>query len=260
MQFEPNTVSALHAALLRERVKDAFPAYEEQVARPPMAEEFRPPSSRPPISFELMTGMPGQRHWFISKDGSRLVQVQHDLLAVNWRRLPGATDEYPTYSALRELLMERLGDLEEILRQEEQPPLKPNWCEVTYINHIAPIGEESVRPPLDRVLRWFSSDRGGDLPQPEDVQLSARFPVDADQQRGRFHVTVGSAFRAEDGVPLWIMTLTGRLRSMEPTTDAAMAALDEARERADRAFVEITTEEMHEAWGLKERGQNEFTR
>ncbi len=262
VQFEPNTVNALQAAQLRSKITDKFPEYEQQVARPPLMEDFSPAASRPPVSFEFITTQPMQRFWFLSRDGSQLVQLQHDLLAANWRRLPGGTD-YPKYRGLRAILSETLELLDGILAGEGEQPIKPNWCEVTYINHIEPLTTEGPRPPLHQVLRWFASpDEGGFLPPPEDAQLAERFIIgeDSDPPRGRFNVSLASAFRAEDRVPIWVLTLTARIRSNEKTLSGALASLDEGRDWADRAFEQMTTSDMHNAWGLRRMEQNEFTR
>jgi uncharacterized protein (TIGR04255 family) len=262
VQFEPNTVSALHAALFRARIRDEFPAYEEQVARPPMQETFTLEASPPPISVQLIPGSPGNRYWFLTPDGSRLIQLQHDLLAVNWRRVPEGGGDYPLYPALRSALVSRLQDLNEILHEQDQTPIKPNWCEATYINHVPPRAGESERAAPHRLLNWFAQPTDAFLPPAEDLQMNARFVIGEEEQpsRGRLHLGLGSAFRAEDRVPIWILTLTARTRSQQPTVEGALASLDEAREWADRSIDELATPEMHEAWGLKPVEQNELSR
>jgi uncharacterized protein (TIGR04255 family) len=261
VQFEPNTVSALQAALFRKRVLADLPEYQEQIARPPIEEDFSPPGLRPPISFELLTAPPSPRYWLLSRDGARLVQLQHDLMAANWRRLPSG-ESYPKYPALRSVLRDRLGDLNAILVEEGQTPIKPDWCEVTYVNHVAPLGSEVDPPSPQRVLKWFTVVGEGFLPHPEDAQLNMRFLMtdDAEKPRGRLHVSLASAFRAEDRVPIWTLTLTARVRSDEPSIDGALSALDDGRAWADRAFEEITTAEMHDVWGLERKERNELSR
>jgi uncharacterized protein (TIGR04255 family) len=258
VQFEPNTISALQAALFRERIQAVFPEYQDQIARPPASEDFSIGEAKPPFSIELMAGSPGQRYWFLTQDGSQLVQLQHDLLAVNWRRLPSGAD-YPRYGTLRASLLAHLGEMNEILGSQEEAPIKPNWCEVTYINHITPLEGETDRPSPDRLLRWFAPQTAGSLPNAEDVQLNARFLMNPESPRGRLHVALGSAFRAEDRLPIWVLTLTVRARSSEPTIEGAVATLDESHEWADRSFEEMTTDEMHAAWGLRHQ-ENEVAR
>jgi uncharacterized protein (TIGR04255 family) len=262
VQFEPNTVRALEAALLWLRLREEFPQYQEQAARPPIEEEFGAPEARPPISFEFMPTPPLPRFWFLSADGSRLVQVQHDLMAANWRRFVGGGD-YPRYAALRRLLGDRLRELDEILGEQGEKPVKPNWCEVTYVNHVLPLPGEEDRPEPHRLLRWFAPHAAASLPPLEDVQLNARVVIPDDRSdtpRGRLNASLVSAIRTEDRLPIWVLTLAVRLRSRDETLDGAMAALDEGREWADRAFEQITTEEMHVAWDLRHEASNELIR
>ena len=257
VQWDAPRFDALQIAEFGRRLHDRYPTREEQVARPPMQEEFGLPERPLQFQLEILDRPPSQRFWFLTTDGSHLIQVQADLVAVNWRRTLDGSD-YPRYPALREQARESLDVIEAILKDEGSTPLKPSWCEVTYINHIAPSGgDETERPPLHRVLVGIASPQSSVLPPPEDRQLIDRFVIrDNDHPAGRVHVSAVPAFRTEDRTPIYVLTLTARLRAKSPDVEGAWGALDRGRELLDRAFMEMTTPEMHQRWELQEADEH----
>ena len=90
------------------------------------------------------------RYWFLSEDDSMLVQLQHDLITLNWRRR-SRDAIYPGYTVLGERIEAVLRELEAVLREDEDRPgqILPNWCEVTYVNQIEPDPDGGGRVPLD---------------------------------------------------------------------------------------------------------------
>jgi uncharacterized protein (TIGR04255 family) len=255
VQWEAPRLDALQIAKFGERVRERYPVREQQIARPAMQEEFGIPEQPLPFQLEILDRPPVQRFWFLTSDGSHLIQLQSDLVAVNWRRTTEGGD-YPRYPILREEAGGALEQIEAILSQEGAEALKPNWCEVTYINHIGPLPNEGERPALDRVLaRVASPPRSEVLPGPEDSQLIERFVIREDDQLvGRVHVSAVPAFRTEDRTPIYALTLTARLRPRTQHSGAALIALDRGRELLDHAFVDMTRTDMHTLWGLEETG------
>jgi uncharacterized protein (TIGR04255 family) len=190
--------------------------------------------------------------WFANEDGTRLLQVQNDLVAYNWRRSPeGIPTEqpYPRYTQLRSEFVERYDEIRQIA-MEDGVSLVPNWCEVTYVNHITPTSPGSPRPELRELLRGVERLRGGFLPAPEDGQFATRYLIPGgDEPRGRLTVTTASATRNTDLEQIWVLTLTARVLSDAETEEAAFEALDLGHEWAVRAFVELTSDVMHDRWG-----------
>jgi uncharacterized protein (TIGR04255 family) len=254
VQFEPGTLTALDVATFRESIREAFPKYEEQIARPPMEEIFDPVIGGLPFRVELLNAPAIPRVWFLNEDGSRLVQLQSDFLAVNWRLPPDGEGEYPRYETLRDELEQYLTTLNEILQREGRSTIRPNWCEVTYINLIPPGESEKSRPSLHEVLTVLSRHQGDFLPDPEDTLLRERYliPGDDEQPRGRLTVEASPGFRNVDRVPIWSLTFTSRLRAL-PDGDA-LEALNLGRQWAVRAFMELISPEMQSQWGLEKRG------
>jgi uncharacterized protein (TIGR04255 family) len=242
----------MDALTLRSRVQEAFPRYEEQPSRPPMGEVFLPLGEAPQFRVELLPAPSTPRYWFLSADGTRLIQLQHDLIAFNWRRTPEGGGEYPRYPTLRESLVQVLDELVAVLEQGGGRGIAVNWCEVTYINHIRPGPGEGERLRVERVLSWVQgrpSGGTGFLPSLEDAQLRWRYQIpNGEVPRGRLAVFFDSAVSRPDGVPMWAMTLTSRLRASGRGASDALEALDLGREWVVRAFAELTSEEMHERW------------
>ena len=121
-----------------------------------------------------MPALPPYRLWFLSATGARLVQLQADLLALNWRRTVEdvvVDDDYPRYTTLRAISRTTFNFS---IRQHWRGvvgPLLPNWCEVTYINQISPLGPDKGRPKLSDVLR------GVEMPRPVASSRAPRTPA-----------------------------------------------------------------------------------
>ena len=114
---------------------------EEQASRAPMADDFTPPSrGELPFKFEVLQSAPYPRYWFLTENGDRLVQLQHDLIAQNWRRWPTGEGEYPRYEAPRQQLEEVVRTLQEVVQAEQHRQIAFNWCEVSHVNNIEPLG------------------------------------------------------------------------------------------------------------------------
>jgi uncharacterized protein (TIGR04255 family) len=251
VQFSP-PIDTFTVARFIGRVRSKFPQRQEQPPRAPMDEDFSTPPSGPQIQFEMVERPPMPRFWLLAEDERRLIQIQDNMFTLNWRKLDSG-DEYPRYPALRNSLAERIADFEEAAREEGATALAPNWCEVTYVNHVLPVDGRD-RPRLAQVLRAVSDERAPNerfLPVPEDVQFLLRFIIKvADEPIGRLHITAVPAFRNEDQVPIYVLTLIARIRANAEGLGGALDRLDLGREWIVRGFREVTTEQMHDVWGL----------
>jgi uncharacterized protein (TIGR04255 family) len=252
VQFQPGAIDYLHVARLAESLRERFPRREEQPGRPPMREDFEPPVLRPPFEIEVIQGAPTPRFWLLSEEGSRLLQLQADLIAYNWRRAPEGVpveESYPRYSTLRREFEEHFAQLQAITAEDNRT-LSANWCEVTYINHIGPAKRGGPRLQLSELLRGVKTpSQGRFLPAAEDGQFNIRFIIPGeDTPRGRLTVATGTAVRRIDFQELWVMTLTARVKARDETPDGAMEALDLGHEWVVRAFYELTSDRMHKHW------------
>ena len=250
IQFaEPLTDDARTLGDFWPRIRTDFPRLQQQPALPRVGEDFGPPQP-PQIQF-----MQQARFWFLNEDESRLVQVQPDRFTANWRRTTTEVP-YPRYRELRQQYEELLGTFIEAVHPEVE--IAPDWCEVTYVNHILAAEPGGAAPQLSEITTLVRdpADISVVLPELEDVQLVERFLIraqdDATEPIGRLHIAAAPGIRTSDHVPLQQLTLTARGKLSEAGIAGGLAFLDRGRELIVRAFREITTPEMHERWELEE--------
>jgi uncharacterized protein (TIGR04255 family) len=246
VQFAP-VIDSLDAAAYATQIKEEFPRRAEQPPRPSMEERFEEPDGLP-FRFQILEEPPTPLFWFLTEDESQLIQVQQDRFALNWRKV-ASSPEYPRYPILRERFTEYLAELTDLLAAQGKEPLKPDWCEVTYINQIDP--EDGQRLPLREVLSVVQEPTFSFLPEAEDAQAATRFRiVEHDNPIGRLIVNANAAVRAADRAPVWILTLTARLRVATESGEGILRRLDLGREWVVRGFVDLTTERMHTTWAM----------
>lgn len=235
------------------KVSDKYPKLEKQPPLPPASEAFDQPP-QPGIQVQLLTAPPSHRYWFVSEDGTRIVQVQADRLMFNWREVQ-CDEEYPTYETLCPEFVRLLGLFVESL--PEGTAAKPAWCELQYINPIPVAGDTpGTHGQLARILNFLVKDPPREvLPPVEDTQLQQRFRIAGpdDSPSGRLYVTAVPGLRQTDMQPAYVLTLLARGRpDSESVPDGVVGFLDRAHDLIVRGFVEVTTAEMHAQWGLQE--------
>lgn len=255
-QFEGDIVDEVATlGTYRPAVKDAFPNIEKQPALPPLAEDFsHPPTPGPP--FQFIQGPPSTRYWFVSEDGTSLIQVQGDRFGFNWRRIRGE-ESYPRYRRYVRPTFERwYRAFKEVAEAERESPLAPTWCEITYINHVDAQGAApATHGPLSRIMRALQPESVSEaLPEVEDTQLHQRFLVLGEDEEpvARLYLSATPAFRALDGAPIYVVLLLVRGRPPTPSVEGVLSFFDLGRDLIVRGFKESTTEEMHRLWGLED--------
>lgn len=226
-----------------------LPTVEELAAYDAPVERFD--GVEPGVQFNVMTGPPPTRFWFISPDDSRLLQLQRDWFARNWRKT-NEVDEYPRYESIRDAFAADLTLFSNFIEGESLGELRFEQCEVTYINHVVPNAHWSAHGDVGQVLSNFKFGRAGsNLPQPEDAQLAWRYLISGETGTpvGRLHVNVQPGYSQVNRSPILRMSLTARGKPAGSGLDALVGFLDTGRERIVRAFANLTTDEMHQEWG-----------
>jgi hypothetical protein len=97
---------------------------------------------------------------------------------------------------MREVFFEELQRLDAFVARGKLGSVKPNQCEVTYVNNIQPSGIWEHSGQAERVFRtWTPLASGSSLPAAEDVRFSVRYVIADDQGQplGRLHVKVQPA-------------------------------------------------------------------
>lgn len=235
------------------RIKDRFPTLERQPPIAPVIEDFSSPPQSGSIELEFGTQPFPQRYWCISESGYDLIQIQKDRFLVNWRK-QGDDIPYPRYEHVRE----GFSDLAPIFQEAVSPasPLEIVQCEITYINQIKASPESGFgHMELSRVLRLFKDQISLEaVPPAEDTQFQSRHVLrrDGDEPFGRFYIAASPGFRSSDNAPVYGVTLMSRGAPITPDLDGAINFFDDGHDRIVRTFKEITTEDMHEEWGLED--------
>jgi uncharacterized protein (TIGR04255 family) len=232
-------------------LRSRFPKVEEQTALDPELEQFgaKPAPARPP--FRLLEKVETPRCWFVTESGNELIQLQHDRLIHNWRRV-GLDDPYPRYASIRDSFVAELSAFDKFTRAEALGAMTINQCEITYVNHL-PKGEgwHGSGDVNELFSIWNAPNGMGFLPQPEDVRFDVRFRITDPngEPTGRLRITLARAVRLKDQSEILVLTLIARGRPWASGVDGAVSFLDLGHEWIVRGFAEITTEAMHRLWG-----------
>ena len=103
-----------------QHLRSDFPQIEEQAPYHRPVEILGPPAP-PAMNVQLMDRPPSPRLWAKSVDGTRLVQLQADWFAFNWRDAPDSELEYPRWPAIENGFLTQLRRLAEYLRRSGIP-------------------------------------------------------------------------------------------------------------------------------------------
>ena len=167
-------LNTAHLGLAWQKFRKEFPRVETQ---PPLPRILEPDRIEPPVSvtLELKKAPPLPRMWFINGDGTRLVQIQGDRFAFNWRRLD-ASEQYPRYEQIRSAFLRNLDGFSQFLNEEGFEDLEPDQVDLTYVNHIPATDKEAGFSPLENhLLLWAGAPPEAQLPRPDSVSLRTQF-------------------------------------------------------------------------------------
>lgn len=190
MQFEPlDGLRTPQLGFLWQRYRDRFPKFEERLLLDPSVEQYGGEGVVvPTLQLQPIDGPPAPRLWFISRDDTRLIQVQRDRFVHNWRKVTDA-GQYPRYREVRETFGHELEEFRHFLDAEKLGELVPNQCEVTYVNNLVAGAGWDRLGELDEILAiWSGATNKKFLPEPEDVSLAIRYPIrdEAGRPMGNF--------------------------------------------------------------------------
>jgi len=231
--FDPLGVRAIDLAQLYVQWRAEYPKYEEHAAIP----------ASPSIpGLILEPGIPHLRLWYIGA-GGRLIQIQRDRLIVNWRKESEFSD-YPRYGALRSELESRSREFASFIAEQGIGELSPNSIELTYVNQI-PLEDAQSLADIVSLVRAPSVDLGSAT----EANISLRFDASSavSHESATLAVNVQRSLNAEP--PSVILQLS----CVSPVNDVsdAFETLDRARYHVVRSFQHLTTESMHNKWGVR---------
>jgi uncharacterized protein (TIGR04255 family) len=247
---------SVHAGLYWNEIRDEYPIVSEQVPISAVFETFGGAPKLPGIqgwSFQGQVPLP-LRHWFETANGEHLVQLQQDRILHNWRQRSPKM-EYPCYESVRAKFVREVNKLTALFEKEGLGEIRPNQCEVTYINTITSAGGENPHEHLARITPLWTGNLSepSSLPAPETTTIQTKYVLRKnDIPYGRVYVTLTPAYRATDYAPVVQLEVTTRGRPDEESVAAAFALLDEERATVVRTFADVTTPMMHKEWGRKD--------
>jgi uncharacterized protein (TIGR04255 family) len=242
VQLRPLQLRAIDLGPLRDIWKDRYPTVVEQPPLPPTSMTDGN-SVMPLINFGPS---PMMRHWWLSTDEERLLQVQQDRFILNWRRR-NPSSAYPRYPELRALFEQHLGEFTRFVAAAQAGIVQVQLGEVTYINDLGLGGDP---PALDEALSAWGRVPPHHLGEPEDVRFAEVFPISDMPLDTKMYVSLDPQ-RRPDGTRTMILTLTVRGGVEGNTAADALRFLDNARAHIVTSFSEITSESMQARWGRK---------
>jgi uncharacterized protein (TIGR04255 family) len=232
--------------------RDRYPKVEEQAPIVPVFEKFGlPPAQAEGPQFIFSPTPEVLRYWFVRDDGNELLQVQADRLIHNWRKnSPEAA--YPRYEPLRAQFESEIQSVGSFLQAEGLGEIKPNQCELSYINHISLSDEIEPDDRLTEVFTVWQEVYSDDyLKRIERGQFIVSYIIPGEQSEpfGRLHVQAQPAVVRTTSKRIIQFSLTVRGKPGRDTVESAFEWLDKGRDVVVRAFTALTRKEMHRVWG-----------
>ena len=236
-----------HFGLFWNEIRNEYPRVVVHPSIGPSAMEFK-------LDFDADLSSPRVellplRCWFYNQGESRLIQLQNNCFAHNWRKV-GGDDPYLHYDPLKSIFESEWGRFCSFLKREGLPSPTVVHCEVTYINHLDKGKGWNVFSDLPSVIpSWTGATSGTYLPPPQMVMINSFYPMD--KQDGRLQIEVRPAIRQSDSKQTLQLTLSGRCRPSSSEGSDVLRALDSAREWVVRGFADFTSPAMHQHWRRK---------
>lgn len=239
-----------HLGVYWERIRREFPLTVDRGALDSLPDLGATPEDGATFTLQIGNAPPVHRAWFIDADESRLVQVQSDRFATNWRIV--SEGEYPHFESIYDDFVKRLTAFEAVLHDTGIPKPRPTTLEVLYVNWIEAVSMEEFFT-IDALSTV--SNRIGDAVRSEYFAHTYGI-VAADAARATLAVDL-RAGRAplghrHAGVPGWVLQFTYRAPMNPEMTDAEVGhAYWTGRNTIVRAFETMTTPEFHDRWGVQ---------
>ena len=215
--------------------KDDFPAVDDQ---PPILEAAPP---------QIMDLPPLRRVFLLNAAGTYLLQMQADLFAYNWRKIP-SSEVYPHFDSIRKSFESRWKSFQEFVTHHRLGPLELIRYEVTYVNQFR---ESAGAFPmaLERYSHLIRLHRGGPeyiLPAPFGLAAQLQFHIPDDQ--GTLRVSFKHGTRIEDKADVMQVDVTAVTNAKQDGSDLS-EWLETAHKWIVTGFTDLTSSEAHKLWG-----------
>lgn len=246
IQFDglPN-YNSLHAADFWADIKNEFPAVQEMAPLDPSFETFGlSDGAIRQHQIQLIQAPIQPRFFFVSADGSELVQLQRDRLSFNWRKRDN-NSEYPRYPYVRQKLAAQLGNLQNWIKRNSLGELVPNQCEAVYVNRVPLRDGDGKQCGLSHFFPWLEGLKG----RTEDGAFAFRRRLNDDEgnpvARLSFDLRYGTDQVGEREAQMLLLV---RGRPRDPNIDACLDLIDAEREVIVETFTDVTSSSAHTIW------------
>lgn len=239
-------LKSVEPGLYWQTIKDRFPRVEDAA---PIAAAFESGGAFQEF-LELAQTPPLRRAWFLTADGSNLIQLQGDRFIFNWKRA-GEDATYPSYDVVIEEFEKHLTGFEEFV--ESRIGAKPTYrqFELTYVNHIDKsnglerVGEGNVLIDHMRV-----ADDSRFLKEPEGYNVATTYLLP--NGFGRLRTTAQTALRQPGGERIVRLDMSARGISGDTSPSGRRAWFDVAHDWITHGFADITSPVLQkEFWERK---------
>lgn len=250
IQFDSPVLDGPLVMLRWSEVRHRFPKYELAPPLPRIIErfdarqvpEFEIQFSDTPITPQLL---------MMTESGEEALQLQENRIGYTWRKLnPGGG--YPNYSLLKERFRQELEDFRAYIDENGLGEFSPVQCELTYVDALLPQpGVWEGHSDLGKVIPSAATRlTEGFLTSPESTTYTIRYIISGNgAPPGRLHIILEPRFLQPELSPMYLMTSTARGAPQGNGTPEIFNTLDIWHEWILRAFVDLTSSEMHRAWG-----------
>lgn len=224
---------------LSEPLRDEYPQMSERPAQP--APQALAPGE---IQFSFSTAPNPPQFLLVAEDGEHAVQIQTDRLFANWTRR-GGPEEYPRFKTIRPRFEEVMQSVTDAL--PATTALTPTIAEVEYVNIIELDDELSDPSQFSDVFNIVTpAIHAGVALSFSDASASLTYRIA--HFDGRLTATFDNVLNLESGSRAFRFTLAARFPVSE-VSDVS-GRLNEGRAAIVQAFAALTTDRMHERWGL----------
>jgi uncharacterized protein (TIGR04255 family) len=237
--------TSLLAVDFYDQVKRDYPNVEEHPPLDPAFEIFGPGSAIPAARFEIVTGPPQPRFFFLSRDGSELLQFQRDRIHFNWRKVDGK-QEYPRYPSVRSNFEKAFKRFSDWTDRHKLGSINVTQCEIAYVNNIPLTDSANEECGLSKLFPWFEGLPG----RTEEGNFQFRQRLVDDEGRPAARLTCNLQYGTD---PTGHREARLMLLVRGPPGNAGLKHylefFDEGRKIIVHTFTNITTDHAHAIWG-----------
>ena len=242
----PDDFSMVKFGEVHDLFKSRFPDVQEKPCLEPRIETFGGVDPFPAAAPKSLVHPVPPRLWFLSEDGSHLLQFQKDTFLLNWMRR-GPKDTYPRFEKICDLFMDCLGKLRAYY-SDVGHKIVLSQAEVMYVNTI-PVSD------FRELSDWLSVGLLSDSPvsslnfASEEVLLD-----DEGHPTQRLYMEINSAHAREGAGKAYRLRLTVRGIPRSESESASVdlrGYLSMCRCQIVKTFDKIITKQAQEKWGRR---------